>query len=112
MSEYYEKACYPLCVLVVFAPYPLQAQAGVSQREQSGTQGPSLEVTMKFIETKLDNEGSFDFLAYVRDNDNGGKLITVHMLVGATSTITDAANCRIGSREVKAASGHARQGNR
>ncbi len=61
---------------------------------QSATIGPALDVTMKFIQDKLNNQGPFSYIVFVRD-EVSGQTTKNSWRTEESNFVTDPGNCRI-----------------
>jgi hypothetical protein len=82
-----------LAVLVVSAALAQQKKT-VPPPPKPTDEGPSLEVTMKFIHDKLSDIGPVNYAAYVHDNASGNEW-TVQFRSELTKVVADPRACRI-----------------
>ncbi len=62
---------------------------------QPSSAGPSLEVTMRFIQNKLNNQGPFSYIVFVRD-EVSGQTWKNSWQTEESNFVADPGNCRIG----------------
>jgi hypothetical protein len=71
-----------------------QQKKSVPPPPKPADEGPSLEVTMKFIQDKLNDVGAVNYATYTHDNAVGNDW-TNQFRVEATKVVADANSCRI-----------------
>jgi len=69
-------------------------QKAVPPPPKPADHNPSLPTTMKFIQDKLNDEGTFNYVIFVHD-DVGGSEWTLRKVVAETNVVADPATCRI-----------------
>jgi hypothetical protein len=70
------------------------AQTAVAPPPQPADNGPSLAVTMQFIQAKMNEVGKINFAAYTHDNANGQDFVD-QISVESGNVVADPAACRI-----------------
>jgi hypothetical protein len=70
------------------------AQKSVPPPPKPADSGPSLEVTMKFIQDKLNEQGTFNYVVFIHD-DVGGSDWVVRRSSAATNFVADPSTCRV-----------------
>jgi hypothetical protein len=84
-----------MCFAVLAATGALaQQKKSVPPSPKNADKGPSLEATMKFVQTKLNEVGKVNFADYVHNNSTQNDWI-VQNSSEATNVVADAASCRI-----------------
>jgi hypothetical protein len=84
-----------MCFAVLAATGALaQQKKTVPPSPKNADKGPSLEATMKFVQTKLNEVGKVNFADYVHNNSTQNDWI-VQNSSEATNVVADAASCRI-----------------
>jgi hypothetical protein len=79
-------------LVVVGLAAPMLGETGALLAATSGASGPSIDVTMKFIQEKLNEQGEITY--YVRDGSDGSDSPTP-MLHSSTNVRADTGTCRI-----------------
>jgi hypothetical protein len=92
------KVCISLWLIVLAVSAALaQEKRAVPPTPKPADEGPSLEVTMKFIQEKLNGLGPVNYVAHVHDN-SGGKDWENQFSVLVTNLVADPGTCRIDYR--------------
>jgi len=73
----------------------LSAQQSVAPPPQPAADGPSLAVTMQFIQDKMNEQGKINYTLYTHDNASGEDWPVYQISIHATNVIADPATCRI-----------------
>jgi hypothetical protein len=76
------------------------AQTAVAQPPQPADNGPSLAVTMQFIQAKMSEQGKINYAVYTHDNASGEDWPVYQISIEATNVIADSATCRISWHKV------------
>lgn len=71
------------------------AQQPVAPPPQPAADGPSLAVTMQFIQDKLNQQGKISYALYTHDNSNGEDWPVYQISITVTNVIANPATCRI-----------------
>ena len=71
------------------------AQTPVPPPPQPADNGPSLAVTMQFIQDKMNEQGKIDYTLYTHDNSNGEDWPVYQISIQATNAVANPATCRI-----------------
>jgi hypothetical protein len=71
------------------------AQTPVPPPPQPADNGPSLAVTMQFIQDKMNEQGKIDYTLYTHDNSNGEDWPVYYISIEATNAVANPATCRI-----------------
>ncbi|HME57505.1 MAG TPA: hypothetical protein VKF63_04145 [Terracidiphilus sp.] len=71
------------------------AQTPVPPPPQPADNGPSLAVTMQFIQDKMNEQGKIDYTLYTHDNSNGEDWPVYQISIEGTNVIANPATCRI-----------------
>jgi hypothetical protein len=82
-------------LVVLIMGTALAQQKPVPPPPKPGDDGPSLEITMKFLREKLNDAGPVTYLTYVHDNVNGGDF-TNKFKYEISKVYADPGNCNIG----------------
>jgi hypothetical protein len=90
-------------VLTVFSA--AIAQQPVPPPPQPADNGPSLAVTMQFIQDKMNEQGKIDYTLYTHDNSNGEDWPVYQISIEVTNVIANPATCRITWHKVTANGG-------
>jgi hypothetical protein len=92
------------CCLICFVSSGLAAQQTVPPPPKPADDGPSLEVTMKFIQDKLNDIGPLKWTVTSRNADAGDENITVHAAELA-KVVADPQRCTISYHSLISAGG-------
>jgi hypothetical protein len=71
------------------------AQQAVPPPPQPAADGPSLAVTMKFIQDKMNEQGKINYALYTHDNAKGEDWPVYQISINVTNVVADPATCRI-----------------
>jgi hypothetical protein len=96
-----------LCVvtLAFSAAWAQQQKHVLAPPKPAGT-SPSLEVTMKFIQDKLNDVGQVEFNAYTHDTADDRDWMSVQGGAAVTEVLADPSACRVNYRSSDFAKGH------
>ena len=75
--------------------FTLSAQQPVAPPPQPSDNGPSLAVTMRFIQDKMNEQGKINYALYTHDNAKGEDWPVYNISIEATNVVADPATCRI-----------------
>ncbi len=89
-----KRGLMPIFVAVLGVSGALAQQKKVPPPPKPADEGPSLEVTMKFIQDKLSDVGALNYAAYGHDNA-AGRDWTDQFKVEASRVTAEAGSCRI-----------------
>lgn len=73
----------------------LSAQQTVAPPPQPAGSGPSLAVTMQFIQDKMNEQGKINYTLHTHDNDSGEDWPVYYISIEASNVIANPATCRI-----------------
>jgi hypothetical protein len=73
----------------------LSAQEPVAPPPKPADNGPTLAVTMQFIQDKMNEQGKINFALYTHDNSSGADWPVYQISIEVTNVIADPATCRI-----------------
>ena len=82
-------------VLVLAAFSVAFAQNAVPPPPQPAADGPSLAVTMQFIQDKMNEQGKINYALYTHDNAKGEDWPVYQISIQVANVIADPATCRI-----------------
>ncbi|MGB9406753.1 MAG: hypothetical protein WCA89_04405 [Terracidiphilus sp.] len=71
------------------------AQTSVAPPPKPADSGPSLAVTMKFIQDKMNEQGKINYALYTHDNSSGEDWPVYQISIEATNVVADPATCRL-----------------
>jgi hypothetical protein len=71
------------------------AQTAVTPPPQPAADGPSLAVTMQFIQDKMNEQGKINYTLNTHDNSNGEDWPVYQIGIEVTNVVADPATCRI-----------------
>jgi hypothetical protein len=71
------------------------AQQSVAPPPPPAADGPSLAVTMQFIQDKMNEQGKISYALYTHDNANGEDWPVYQISLEVTNVVADPATCRI-----------------
>jgi len=75
--------------------FTLYAQTAVPPPPQPADNGPSLAVTMQFIQDKMNEQGKIYYTLYTHDNSNGEDWPVYQISIEATNAVANPATCSI-----------------
>jgi hypothetical protein len=90
---------FVVCSAILFCSLAI-AQQPVPPPPQPAADGPSLAVTMQFIQDKLNAQGAIHYALYTHDNSNGEDWPVYQISIHATNVVADPATCRISWHKV------------
>jgi hypothetical protein len=73
----------------------LSAQQSVAPPPQPAADGPSLAVTMQFIQDKMNEQGKINYALYTHDNAKGEDWPVYNISIEASNVVANPATCRI-----------------
>jgi hypothetical protein len=73
----------------------LTAQTAVPPPPRPVDNGPSLAVTMQFIQDKMNEQGKINYALYTHDNASGEDWPVYQISIQASNVVADPATCRI-----------------
>ncbi len=82
-------------VLVFTAFSAAFAQTAVAPPPQPAGNGPSLAVTMQFIQDKMNEQGKINYALYTHDNAKNEDWPVYQISIEASNVVADPATCRI-----------------
>jgi hypothetical protein len=82
-------------ILVLTAFSAAIAQQPIPPPPQPAADGPSLAVTMQFIQDKMNEQGKINYALYVHDNASGEDWPVYQISIQASNVIADPATCRV-----------------
>jgi hypothetical protein len=85
---------FVVCFTSLFSNFAV-AQQSVPPPPQPAGNGPSLAVTMQFIQDKLNQQGKISYTLHAHDNSNGEDWPVYQISIEVTNVIANPATCRI-----------------
>ena len=83
-----------VCFLALLSNLAI-AQQPVPPPPQPAPDGPSLAVTMQFIQDKMNEQGKINYALYTHDNAKGEDWPVYQISINVTNVVADPATCRI-----------------
>jgi len=75
--------------------FTLNAQQSFTPSPKSADNGPSLAVTMQFIQDKMNEQGKINYALYTHDNSSGEDWPVYQISIEVTNAVADTGTCRI-----------------
>jgi hypothetical protein len=88
------RVVFVVCFVVLLS-IPAFTQTAVTPPPQPAVSGPSLAVTMQFIQDKMNEQGKIDYTLNTHDNSKGEDWPVYQISIEVTNAVADPAACRI-----------------
>jgi hypothetical protein len=99
------RVVFVVCFVVLFGGLAF-AQQSVAPPPQPAANGPSLAVTMRFIQDMMNQQGKINYALYTHDNSNGEDWPVYQISIETTNAVADPATCSITWHKVTANGGN------